>query len=169
MKIGTIELDNPLVLAPMAGITQLPLRLLAREHGCALVVSEMVSANGLTHRGKKTFELLKSDPAERPLSVQLFGKEPAVLRDAAQIVQAEGADMVDINLGCSVRKVLKQGAGVALMQDPKRLEAILKAGSYDLGPKAKRIEDPAEWTESKLAEKAKLLTSDKGAKGNFDD
>jgi len=127
MKIGTIELDNPLVLAPMAGITQLPLRLLAREHGCALVVSEMVSANGLTHRGKKTFELLKSDPAERPLSVQLFGKEPAVLRDAAQIVQAEGADMVDINLGCSVRKVLKQGAGVALMQDPKRLEAILKA------------------------------------------
>jgi tRNA-dihydrouridine synthase B len=127
MKIGTIELDNPLVLAPMAGITQLPLRLLAREHGCALVVSEMISANGLIHRGKKTLELLKSDPAERPLSVQLFGMEPAVLRDAAQIVQAEGADMVDINLGCSVRKVLKQGAGVALMQDPKRLEAILKA------------------------------------------
>jgi tRNA-dihydrouridine synthase B len=127
MKVGTVNLDNPLVLAPMAGITQLPFRLLAKEQGCALVVSEMVSANGLIHRGKKTFELLKSDPAERPLCVQLFGKEPAVLRDAAQIVQAEGADMVDINLGCSVKKVLKQGAGAALMQDPKRLEAILKA------------------------------------------
>ncbi|MDY6837164.1 MAG: tRNA dihydrouridine synthase DusB [Thermodesulfobacteriota bacterium] len=127
MKIGGLTLDNPLILAPMAGITQLPLRLLAKEAGCALVVTEMVSANGLIHRGKKTLELLRSHPAERPLSAQIFGANPEVMAEAAQIVQAQGADLLDINMGCSVRKVVKQGAGAALMAEPDRLEAILKA------------------------------------------
>jgi len=127
MKIGSLVLENPLILAPMAGITQLPFRRLAKEAGCALVVTEMVSANGLVHGGWKTVELLKSHPAERPLSVQIFGADPAVMQEAARIVQAQGADLLDINLGCSVRKVVRQGAGAALMGQPEKLEAILKA------------------------------------------
>lgn len=127
MKIGSLILDNPLILAPMAGITQLPLRQLAKEAGCALVVTEMVSANGLIHQGQKTLDLLKSHPAERPLSAQIFGAKAEVMKEAAQMVQAQGADLLDINMGCSVRKVVKQGAGAALMAEPDRLEAILKA------------------------------------------
>ena len=125
--IGDVKLVNPLVLAPMAGITQLPLRRLAKEQGCALVVSEMISANGLVHGGQKTLELLKSHPSERPLSVQIFGKDPEMMREAALLVQDQGADMLDINLGCSVRKIVKQGAGVALMREPDRLACILRA------------------------------------------
>lgn len=127
MKIGTLDLENPLVLAPMAGITELPFRRLAKEAGCALVVSEMVSANGLVHRARKTEALLMSHPAERPLAVQIFGSDPVVMKGAASIVESTGADLLDINLGCSVRKIVRQGAGVALMRDPERLEAILKA------------------------------------------
>ena len=126
MKIGSLALDNPLILAPMAGITQLPLRRLAKEAGCALVVTEMVSSNGLVHKGQKTLELLKSHPTERPLSVQIFGTSPEVMKEAALIVQAQEADILDINLGCSVRKVVRQGAGAALMREPQKLETILK-------------------------------------------
>lgn len=120
-------LANPLVLAPMAGITQPPLRRLAKEQGCALVVSEMISANGLVHGGQKTLELLKSHPSERPLSVQIFGKDPGMMKEAAQIVQGRGADLLDINLGCSVRKVVRQGAGAALMDKPDLLASILRS------------------------------------------
>jgi len=127
MKIGNLVLDNPLILAPMAGITQLPFRRLAREAGCALVVTEMVSVKGLVHGSKKTAELLMSHPSERPLSAQIFGADPEVMKEAAQIVQGLGADLLDVNLGCSVRKVLRQGAGAALMREPERLETILKA------------------------------------------
>jgi tRNA-dihydrouridine synthase B len=127
MKIGSLILDNPLILAPMAGITQLPLRRLAKEAGCALVVTEMVSSNGLVQGGQKTLELLKSHPEERPLSAQIFGANPEIMKQAAQIVQAQGADVLDINMGCSVRKVVRQGAGAALMREPERLQAILKA------------------------------------------
>lgn len=127
MKIGTLALQNPLILAPMAGITQLPLRRLAREEGCALVVTEMVSANGLVHGTKKTVELLVSHPSERPLSVQIFGADPEVMKGAAQMVESVGADLLDVNLGCSVPRVIRQRAGAALMREPEKLEAILKA------------------------------------------
>ena len=127
MKIGNLVLDNPLILAPMAGITQLPFRRLAKEAGCALVVTEMVSVNGLVHGSKKTAELLVSHPSERPLSAQIFGADPEVMKVAAQIVQCMGADIIDVNLGCSVRKVVRQGAGAALMREPERLETIFKA------------------------------------------
>ncbi|MBW2566629.1 MAG: tRNA-dihydrouridine synthase family protein, partial [Deltaproteobacteria bacterium] len=102
MKIGSLVLENPLVLAPMAGITELPFRRLAREAGCALVVTEMVSANGLVHGSKKTAELLMSHPGERPLSAQMFGADPEIMKDGARIVQGAGADILDVNLGCSV-------------------------------------------------------------------
>ncbi len=127
MKIGPLRLDHPLILAPLAGVTHLPFRLLAREAGCALVCSEMVSADGLVYGSPNTVDLLRSDPAEKPFSVQLFGSDPAVMAEAAAIVEHSGADVLDINFGCAVRKVIKTGAGVALMQSPQRAEALLRA------------------------------------------
>ncbi len=127
MQIGTLRLRNPTILAPLAGVTHLPLRLLAREAGCALVYSEMVSADGLVHRSPKTLDLLRSAPGEKPLAVQIVGSEPKVLAAAASIVEQSGADILDINFGCSVKKVVKAGAGVALMRMPQRAEALLRA------------------------------------------
>jgi nifR3 family TIM-barrel protein len=127
MKIGTIQLDNPTVLAPLAGITNLPLRLLAKEAGCGLVCSEMVSAYGLVYGSSKTAQLMDSTPREKPLSVQLFGSDAAIVAEAARMAVAAGADIVDINFGCSVRKILKSGSGAALMGDPGKAEALLTA------------------------------------------
>lgn len=127
MKIGSLTLDNITILAPLAGITNLPFRILAKEAGCALVCTEMISANGLVRGSKKTNQMIKSLPEEKPLSVQIFGSDPAVMAEAAQIVESSGADLIDINFGCSVKKVVKTGAGVALMQRLDNAEAIIKA------------------------------------------
>lgn len=127
MKIGTITLDNPTILAPLAGITNLPMRLLAKSAGCALVYSEMISANGLVYGTAKTWQMLASAPEEKPLNVQLFGSDPTMLAEAAQKAAAAGADMVDINFGCAVKKVLKSGSGVALMRDLPKAAALLTA------------------------------------------
>ena len=127
MKIGSLALDNITILAPLAGITNLPFRILAKEAGCALVCTEMISANGLVRGSKKTMQMLCSLPEEKPLSVQIFGSDPAVMAEAAQIVESSGADLIDINFGCSVKKVIKTGAGVALMQRLDNAEAIIKA------------------------------------------
>jgi tRNA-dihydrouridine synthase B len=107
MKIGALEIDNFTVFAPLAGITNLPMRLLAKQAGCGLVCSEMISSNGLVYNAGKTMQMLDSAPEEKPLSVQLFGSNPRIMADAAQIVQEAGADILDINFGCSVRKILK--------------------------------------------------------------
>ena len=117
MKIAHISLSKPTVFAPLAGISNLPMRLLAKEAGCGLVCSEMISANALVHGTAKTVQMLDSIPQEKPLSVQLFGADPSLLARAAQLVEQAGADMVDINFGCSVRKILKSGSGAALMRD----------------------------------------------------
>ncbi|MBW1759857.1 MAG: tRNA dihydrouridine synthase DusB [Deltaproteobacteria bacterium] len=127
MKIGPIKLDNITVLAPLAGITNLPLRIIAKESGCGLVCSEMISANGLIHKSVKTEKLLDSHPDEKPLSVQIFGSDPSIMAEAARIIEASGASILDINFGCSVRKVVRTGAGVALMRDPERAEAVITA------------------------------------------
>jgi nifR3 family TIM-barrel protein len=127
MNIGSVKLDNNLVLAPLAGITDLPFRLLVKEAGCGLVYSEMISSNALVYRSAKTFKMLESRPAEKPLAVQIFGAEPALMATAAQIVANAGADLLDINFGCSVKKVVKTGAGVALMREPQQAQAVLKA------------------------------------------
>lgn len=127
MKIGSIPLAHPTLLAPLAGITNLPLRLLAKAAGCALVYTEMVSANGLVHGSAKTQQLLASVPAERPLAVQLFGGDPDLLAEAARQVAAAGADIVDLNFGCAVKKILKNGSGVALMADLQKAERVLRA------------------------------------------
>jgi nifR3 family TIM-barrel protein len=127
MRIGALHLETPLLLAPLAGVTNLPFRLVAREAGCAMVFTEMVSAEGLARRCAHTLPYLRSLPAERPLSVQLFGADPAAMAEAAALVQASGADAVDINFGCAVRKVTRTGAGVALMRTAATAEALLTA------------------------------------------
>ena len=127
MKIGTVTLDSNVILAPLAGITNLPFRLLAKEAGCGLVCSEMVSSHGLVYRSKKTANMLKSVPAERPLSAQIFGADPDIMAEASAMVEGMGADILDINFGCAVRKIVKTGSGAALMRTPERAEALLKA------------------------------------------
>ncbi|MBU4002254.1 MAG: tRNA dihydrouridine synthase DusB [Proteobacteria bacterium] len=127
MKIGLLPLENITVFAPLAGITNLPLRLMAKAEGCGLVCSEMISAKGLIHNHEKTKALLASHPDEKPLSVQIFGAEPLVMAEAAKIVEASGADILDINFGCSVKKVIKTGSGVALMKEPLLAGEMLKA------------------------------------------
>jgi nifR3 family TIM-barrel protein len=111
----------------LAGISNLPLRLLAKEAGCGLVYSEMVSANGLVYGAPKTRRLMDSVPEEKPLAIQIFGSEPTMMADAAQIAAAAGADIVDINFGCAVKKIVKTGAGAALMRAPDQAAALLRA------------------------------------------
>jgi len=127
MKIGNLTLENNVILAPLAGITNLPFRLMAKKAGCGLVCSEMVSSHGLVYKSFKTAQLLDSVPREKPLSVQIFGSDPDIMAEAAAIVEGMGADILDINFGCSVRKVFKSGAGVALMKTPDVARAVLKA------------------------------------------
>ncbi|MCF8113095.1 MAG: tRNA dihydrouridine synthase DusB [Desulfotignum sp.] len=128
MKIGSIDIPGKTFLAPLAGITNLPFRTLVKECGCAVVCSEMISAKGLFYNSDKTLALLRSCPEERPLSVQIFGADPAIMARAAAEIEVMGvADILDINFGCSVKKVVKQGAGAALMQDMENSRRILQA------------------------------------------
>ena len=127
MKIGPVLLDHPLILAPLAGITNLPFRIMTKEQGCGLVCSEMLSAAGLVRGSGKTEKMMESVLEERPLSVQIFGAEPPIMAEAARRIQEAGADILDINFGCSVRKILKSGSGSALMKSPKIAEAVIRA------------------------------------------
>jgi len=127
MKIGSLTLDNPLVMGPMAGITDLPWRRVVRKAGCALVCSEMISANGLCHGSPKTHRMMASRADEKPLSIQIFGSDPEIMARAAVMVADAGADVLDINFGCAVRKIVKTGSGVALMRDPGRTREVLSA------------------------------------------
>jgi tRNA-dihydrouridine synthase B len=126
LKIGRLSLAHNVVLAPLAGITNLPFRLLCRSNGAALAFTEMVSVNGLVREGTKTMALLKSCPEDRPLGIQLFGDTPRSLAEAARMV-AEYGELLDINMGCPVRKVVGTGAGSALLRDPAGIAAIVKA------------------------------------------
>jgi tRNA-dihydrouridine synthase B len=126
MQIGTLTLKNNLVLSPMAGVTDLVYRSLARERGCALALTEMVSAAGLTRASGKSFALMRKQGDERPLGVQLFGADPAEIGEAARIVEAEGADLIDVNFGCPVKKVTRYGAGSALLREPRKVAEILR-------------------------------------------
>lgn len=126
MNIGTVRLDNPTVLAPLAGITNLSFRLMIKQAGCGLVVSEMVSANGLVYKSQKTKSMLATSASEKPVSIQIFGTKPDIMAEAAQMVEASGADIIDINFGCSVKKILKNNSGAALMQDLDLAKEIIK-------------------------------------------
>ena len=131
MQIGNIRLSAPVALAPMAGITDMPFRIICKELGCGLVVSEMVSAKGLLYKNVKTFDMLRIAQEERPAAIQLFGSNPMELARAAKIVEADGADIIDFNMGCPVPKVVNNGDGSALMKNPllagKIIEKTAKA------------------------------------------
>lgn len=126
--LGGVRIDPPVVLAPMAGYTDLAFRLLCRRFGAALVYTELVSVDGLVRDSRATMQLLESDPDERPVVAHLYGSEPAVFAEAARMVEGLGRfAWIDINAGCPVPKVVKRGAGAGLVKDPARLGAIVRA------------------------------------------
>lgn len=125
LKIGNVTLDNPLVLAPMAGVTDLPFRLLCKEHGVGLVCMEMVSAKAIYYNNKNTEQLLEIYPQERPVSLQLFGSDADIIAEMAAKIEDRPFDILDFNMGCPVPKVVNNGEGSALMKNPKLVEEIL--------------------------------------------
>ncbi len=127
LKILEILKENDLILAPMAGVSDLSYREIAREQGAFLAVSEMISAKALTYRDKHTYDLLKTSPEDAPLSVQLFGHEPEVLSEAVKQIEDMGFSMIDLNCGCPAPKIVKNGDGSALMQQPDILFRIVSA------------------------------------------
>lgn len=126
LKIGNVTLENPLILAPMAGVTDLPFRLLCREQGAGLLCMEMVSAKAIYYRNKNTEKLLEIDPREHPVSLQLFGSDPDILAEMAAQIEERPFDILDFNMGCPVPKVVNNGEGSALMKDPAKAGEILR-------------------------------------------
>ncbi|MDO5350718.1 MAG: tRNA dihydrouridine synthase DusB [Lachnospiraceae bacterium] len=125
LTIGNVTLENNLILAPMAGVTDLPYRLLCKEQGCGMVVTEMVSAKAILYKNKNTNALLEVKEEERPAAVQLFGSDPDILGEIAAQIQEGPYDFIDLNMGCPVPKIVNNGEGSALMREPKKVEAIL--------------------------------------------
>jgi tRNA-dihydrouridine synthase B len=128
MRIASLTLDHPVALAPMAGMTDTAFRRLVKGMGgCGLVVTEMVSSDGLVRGIDRTLEYAEYTEAERPVSIQIFGGDPKVMADAAQVVEGMGADIVDINMGCPVPKIAKHNAGCSLMREPAHAAEVVRA------------------------------------------
>lgn len=128
MDIGRFHFDCPVFLAPMAGVTDTAYRVIAHELGCPLCYGEMVSSQGIHFRNEKTLAMLRSEPGERPLAIQIFAAKPEMAAEAAAFVEDLGtADILDFNMGCPAPKVVKNGEGSALMQEPERASAIMEA------------------------------------------
>jgi tRNA-dihydrouridine synthase B len=128
MKIGSVPLASPLVVAPMAGMTDTAFRRLVKRHGgCGLVVTEMVSSEGLVRGIDRTLEYAEFTEEERPVSVQIFGGDPETMAAAAQVVESMGADIVDVNMGCPVRKIARHNAGCSLMKEPEHAADVIRA------------------------------------------
>ena len=125
MNIGNVELNNPYILAPMAGVTDLPFRLLCKEQGAGLLCMEMISAKALQYENKNTRELLTIHPEEYPVSLQLFGSDPAIISEQARRIEELPFQILDINMGCPVPKVVKNGEGSALMNNPRLVYEII--------------------------------------------
>ena len=135
MRIGNFEFEYPVFLAPMAGVTDTPYRILAREMGCPLVYSEMVSDKGINYRNEHTLNMLKTEPEERPMAMQLFGAEADSVAKAAEYVASLGcADILDFNMGCPAPKVVKNHEGSAMLKNPENAYRVLKAlvGAVDM-------------------------------------
>lgn len=161
MHIGQFDFQTPLILAPMAGVTDLPFRVLCKEQGCDWTVSEMVSAKGILYNNAKTLQMLAIAPEEHPTALQLFGAVPDELATAAKVAAAAGADFIDLNMGCPVPKVVNNGEGSALMRTPQLAYEIL-AGMVDAVSIPVTLKMRTGWDEdhinvvemAKLAEKA---------------
>ncbi|MFO7568649.1 MAG: tRNA dihydrouridine synthase DusB [Smithellaceae bacterium] len=157
-------MGSKVLFAPLAGITNLPYRLIARQFGCGLCFTEMVSANGLIRESDKTLHYLTTCPDDRPLGVQLFGADPAIVAEAAQVVARRKPDCIDINMGCPVRKVVKTGSGAALMKSPllagRIIAAVVKAVSVPVTVKIR-----AGWTRASVnALELARIAEDEGAR-----
>ncbi|MDF2522587.1 MAG: tRNA dihydrouridine synthase DusB [Clostridiales bacterium] len=129
MKIGNVQLDNNVFLAPMAGVTDKPFRVLCKEKGCGLVVTEMVSAKGMHYNDERSSKLTEVDEAEKPVSVQIFGSDPGLMAGIAEKMNASDASIIDINMGCPTPKITKNGEGSALMLRPELVAEIVRAVS----------------------------------------
>src|SRR5882757_10375259 len=140
--IRDVEIPTRVVLAPMAGVSVQAFRRQGRRHGAGLVCSEMVSCAGIEHRNERTLGYLRVSSDEHPLAIQIFGSEPTAMAEAARIVEAAGADIVDINFGCPVKKVTKTGAGASLLDDPelacRLVSAVAEAVSVPVSVKMRR-------------------------------
>ena len=128
-KIGNVEIPNPFVLAPMAGVTDLAFRRLCKEQGAGLICMEMVSAKAISFHNKNTEALMEIDPGEHPVSMQLFGSEPDLMAEVAKSIEERPFDILDINMGCPVPKVVNNGEGSALLKDPQLIEEIVRSVS----------------------------------------
>ena len=127
LRIGPLCIDRPTVLAPMAGLTDLPFRLLCMRHGCGLVMTEVVNAQGIIRASPQTAHYLETCPQERPVGAQIYGSEPDVIAEAAAAIEALGRfDLIDINCGCPVPKIITKGAGVALMKQPSKIARMIR-------------------------------------------
>ena len=125
LKIGSVELPNPVILAPMAGVSDLPFRLLCRDQGAGLVCMEMVSAKAIAYHNRNTERLMEINDREHPVSLQLFGSEPDLMAEIAAQIEDKPFDILDINMGCPVPKIVGNGEGSALMKNPKLIEEII--------------------------------------------
>ena len=128
-KIGNVQIDNPFVLAPMAGVTDLPFRTLCKEQGAGLICMEMISAKALQYKNKNTKALLAIHPDEYPVSLQLFGSDPKIMSEMAKMIEELPFQILDINMGCPVPKVVRNGEGSALMKNPELVHEIVSAVS----------------------------------------
>lgn len=133
LKIGNVTLENNLILAPMAGVTDLPFRLLCKEQGAGLLCMEMVSAKAILYKNKNTEELLTVDSREHPVSLQLFGSDPDIISEIAKQIEERPFDILDINMGCPVPKVVNNGDGSALMKNPRLAGEIIEKTARAIG------------------------------------
>lgn len=142
MRIGNVDIENRVALGPMAGVTDLPFRLLCREQGCGLIYTEMVSAKAILYNNKNTIDLLKSHESERPVALQLFGSEPDIMAEIAGRVSEGPYDFIDVNMGCPVPKIVNNGEGSALMKDPvlagKIIEEMVKKSKKPITVKIRK-------------------------------
>jgi nifR3 family TIM-barrel protein len=163
-RIGPVEVGNRVLLAPLAGIGNWFVRLQARRFGAGMAVSEMVSSHALHHRNRRTItELLRIHPDERPVSLQLFGADPEVMRSAAATAASAGPDLIDLNMGCPVPKVIKTGAGAALLADPDRAVAVAGAAGAGSGlPVTVKLRSGLEPGDSSGLELARRLVDEAG-------
>lgn len=127
MKIGNVNIDSPVALGPMAGVTDLTFRVICKEFGCGIVFTEMVSAKGIFYNDPKTKELMKIEAKERPVALQIFGSDPKIMAEVTKQINKHDYDILDINMGCPTPKIVKNGDGSALLKNPKLIGKVVKS------------------------------------------